>query len=170
MVTICLQDYRWEQIPVPVALTIRAAQWLYVDMAAIDCSCSFQESSVLPALQTYSKLPPGLLECSGGELLGDEWPAPPKQISGQYGGQWNKECQILWRPLCMMYLWPDRRETSGSVLWHPLRVFVHFSEDPAALSGPLCSAKKSGRVTIIKKLVQHWHIQLYPAVQEYGLI
>ncbi len=41
----------------------------------------------------------------------------------------------------MMYHWPNRRETAGSGLWHPISVAVHFSEDPAGLRASLLSRK-----------------------------
>ncbi len=46
MVTDCLQNDGGEQLPVHIALTIRAAWWLYPDMAAVDRASSFRKRLV----------------------------------------------------------------------------------------------------------------------------
>lgn len=126
MVTNSLQDYGREQFPVPVALTIRAAWWLNADMAAVDCSCSFQESSVSckPCKPTANCLQFlwGVWELN--DLVANGL-CSGQRLGGLCGGQWNEACQTHWKPLCLTYHTPARKEISGSRLWHPIHVAPH---------------------------------------------
>jgi len=97
--------------------------WKYFLQHSLGLTSEKTTSVLSPALA------PGFLGSSGSESLGSKWQATWRTM------RWNEACQALWRPLCMMYHWPDRREIPVSGLWHPIRVIVYFSEDPAALSG-----------------------------------